>query len=201
MSKNNKNRTNCASDDSLQKELRKEFESSFANCDCKDENCNCNSSKDIKSKNIKTDNEENTCNCDDSNYLEIARRLKAEFENYKKRNAEVGRTSYLNGVFTSILKLLPVIDSFQQAKGNITDDAVLSGIDMIYNQLISAFNELGVAKIDCLGKVFDPNYHNAVLTAKDENYPDETILEEYQPGFTLGERVIRHSVVKINKLS
>ena len=135
-----------------------------------------------------------------SEYLELAQRIKAEFENYKKRNADLSTTSYNNGVASAVTKILPVIDSFNQARSNITDAAVLSGVDLIYNQLMSALEELNVEKIDCLGKIFDPNYHNAVLVGKDEAYPNETILEEYQAGFTLSGKVIRHSTVKVNKL-
>ncbi len=137
----------------------------------------------------------------ESEYLELAQRIKAEFENYKRRNAEIATTSYNNGIAVTVEKLLPAIDSFNQAKSNITDDAVLSGIDLIYNQMMKALNELNVHKIDCLGKVFDPNLHNAVLVGKDEAYPDDTVLEEYQSGFMLGDKVIRHSTVKVNRLN
>ena len=147
-----------------------------------------------------------TCECkqdqDDkaAEYLELAQRIKAEFENYKKRNAEIANTSYSNGVATAVSKMLPVIDSFNQARTNITDSAVLSGVDLIYNQLMQALNGLGVEKIDCLGKLFDPNLHNAVLVGNDESYPNETVLEEYQSGFIMNGKVIRHSTVKVNKL-
>lgn len=149
-------------------------------CSCGDE-CNCNHSKETE-------------------YLELAQRIKAEFDNYKKRNAEISRMSFENGVGTAIMKLLPAIDSFNQAKSNIQDTSVLSGIDLIFNQVMNAFNELGVKKIESVGCLFDPNLHNAVLTEHNENYGEDIILEEYQPGFIMGDKVIRHSVVKINKL-
>ena len=170
--------------------------------------------KDMK-KTCGCNKEENECKCEGEchcdkeeikqadkaqEYLELAQRLKAEFENYKKRNAELSATSYNNGVATAVTKLLPVIDSFSQARSNITDSAVLSGVDLIYNQLINALKELNVEQIDCLGKVFDPNLHNAVLVGKDEAYPNDTILEEYQAGFVMNDKVIRHSTVKVNRL-
>jgi len=133
-------------------------------------------------------------------YLELAQRIKAEFENYKKRNADISTQSYNNGVVSAVIKLLPVIDSFNQARSNITDQAVLSGVDLIFNQLMKALNDLNVEKIDSLGKVFDPNFHEAVLIGQDESYPAETVLEEYQAGFTMNGKVIRPASVKVNKL-
>ena len=171
--------------------------------------------KNVEEKEVKKgchckENEE-TCSCGDdcnchnkedkaSEYLELAQRIKAEFENYKKRNAEITQVSYNNGIANTVLKLLPAIDSFNQARSNIADATVLSGIDLIFNQLMKGLNELGVEKIDCLGKIFDPNIHNAVLVGNDETYPNETILEEYQAGFIMNGKVIRPSSVKVNKL-
>lgn len=137
----------------------------------------------------------------EAEYLELAQRLKAEFDNYKKRNAEVASVSYANGIVALTTKLLPALDSFQQAKSNIKDETVLSGIDLIYDQIMKALNDVGVEKINCLGNLFDPNFHNAVLTEHNEDYPDQTVLEEYQAGFVLKDKLIRPSVVKINKLS
>lgn len=135
-------------------------------------------------------------------YLELAQRIKAEFENYKKRNAEVVTQSFDNGVSHTVAKLLPAIDSFKQAKSSITDENTLKGLDLVLNQILRAFEELGVTKIQAEGEMFDPNFHNAVFTGSEPDKPDGIILQEFQEGFILkNERVIRHSVVKINKLS
>ena len=137
----------------------------------------------------------------EAEYLEIAQRIKAEFENYKKRNAEIMTQSFDNGVAHTIEKLLPAIDSFKQAKNSITDENTLKGLDLVLNQIFKAFEELGVTKIEAVGQVFDPNYHNAVLAGNDPEQPNEIILDEFQEGFIFkNEKVIRHSVVKINKL-
>lgn len=134
-------------------------------------------------------------------YLELAQRLKAEFENYKKRNADVVAQSFDNGICHTVSKLLPAIDSFKQAKSSITDENVIKGLDLVLNQILTAFEELGVTKIKAKGEMFDPNFHNAVLTGNEPNEPDGIILDEFQEGFILkNDRVIRHSVVKINKL-
>lgn len=137
----------------------------------------------------------------EAEYLELAQRIKAEFENYKKRNAEVVSQSFDNGVTHTVEKLLPAIDSFKQAKASIQDESVLKGLDLVLSQILNAFSELGVTKIPAVGEQFDPNFHNAVLVGKEEDKEDGVILDEYQEGFILkNERVIRHSVVKINKL-
>ena len=95
-------------------------------------------------------------------YLELAQRIKAEFENYKKRNSEVVTQSFDNGVAHTVAKLLPAIDSFKQAKVT-TDENMQKGLDLVLNQILKAFEELGVTKIQAEGEMFDPNYHNAVL--------------------------------------
>lgn len=170
-----------------------------------------NENKKDKKQNSKEfeNNQAHTCKCDDCNcdnpskekeYLEIAQRIQAEFENYKKRNSEIATKSYHNGIGAVVNKLLPALDSFQQAKSNIKDVQMLSGLDLIYNQIMSALDSFGVKKIDCLGKIFDPNFHDAVLVEKNEKYEDEVVLEEYQAGFIMNDKVLRPSSVKINKL-
>lgn len=143
----------------------------------------------------------NTPQSKEAEYLELAQRIKAEFDNYKKRNAEVMTQSFDNGVMHTIEKLLPAIDSFKQAKGSIEDENTLKGLDLVLAQILKSFEELGVTKINAVGEKFDPNYHNAVLVGNDPEKPNESILDEFQEGFIFkNEKVIRHSVVKINKL-
>ena len=179
-------------------------------CNCNDEhrcneNCTCNHDDHCS---CGCDGHEN-CGCGDdcschgkeNEYLELAQRLKAEFDNYKRRNADLSAQSFNNGVASTVTRLLPAIDSFKQAKANIEDEDTLKGLSMIEGLILSAFKELNVEKIDCLGKEFNPNLHNAVLTGQDETKPDGVVLEEYQEGFKMGDRIIRYSVVKINKLS
>lgn len=135
-------------------------------------------------------------------YLELAQRIKAEFENYKKRNAEISIQSFDNGVVSTIERLLPAMDSFKQAKESIKDESSLKGIDLVLSQILKAFEGLGVTKINAVGQQFDPNYHNAVLVGKDPKKPDNEVLSEFQEGFVYkNDRVIRHSVVQINKLN
>ena len=175
------------------------------NCTCGDE-CHCNDehrcNPDCTCGEEKCDcGDDCSCHGKEAEYLELAQRIKAEFDNYKRRNQEITAQSFNNGVASTVTRLLPAIDSFKQAKANIKDEDTLKGIDMIEGLILKAFKELNVEKIDCIGKEFDPNLHNAVLTGEDQEKEDNIILEEYQEGFKLGDRVIRHSVVQINKLS
>lgn len=133
-------------------------------------------------------------------YLDMAQRLKADFDNYKRRNEESTKQSYNLGVSYAVEKLLTVVDSVTQAKSKITDPNTLQGLDLIEKQCLSAFASLGVSKIDSLEKPFDPNFHNAVMTVSDATKPDNVVVDELQAGFMLGDKVIRHSVVRINKL-
>ncbi len=147
--------------------------------------------------------EKHECNAEPKTdeYLLLAQRIKAEFENYKKRNAEISTMSFDNGVAVTVEKMLPAIDAFKQAKASINDDNVKKGLDMILGQILNGFASLGVSKIECVGKAFDPNYHNAVLVGNEPDKEDGVVLEEYQEGFIYKDKVIRHSVVKINKLT
>jgi molecular chaperone GrpE len=138
----------------------------------------------------------------ETEYLELAQRIKAEFENYKKRNAEITIQSFDNGVARVVEKLLPAMDSFKQAKASIQDENTLKGLDLVYSQILKAFEEMGIYRIKAVGEQFDPNFHNAVLVGNDEDKLDNEVLCEFQEGFIMKDnRVIRHSVVQINKLS
>ncbi len=175
-------------------------------CDCKDCKCeedinqhqHCNCDDDCHC-------EDNECHCEEKNenpainYLEVAQRIQAEFENYKRRTKDVESTAYNNGIINAVRNLLPVIDGFNQAKENIKDENILKGLNNIYKLIFTALEKLGVKAIECVGKKFDPNFHNAVVAIEDNHYESGVVLEEFQQGFMLGDVVIRHSVVKINK--
>lgn len=161
------------------------------NCSCKeDKNCECNS---------ELHGELNDVSEDALGYLEIAQRITADFENYKRRNADIATTSFNNGVYAFIEKLLPVFDSFKQARLTIKDENALKGLEIIHTQLVNALKSFGVEKIECEGKIFDPNLHNAVMVENNSELEEDLITEELQEGFKSNSKVIRHSVVKINK--
>lgn len=158
--------------------------------------------KEAEEQFLKNANENVETESKELEYLELAQRIKAEFENYKKRNAEISIQSFDNGVVSTIERLLPAMDSFKQAKESIKDENLLKGVDLVLNQILKAFESLGVTKINAIGEQFNPNFHNAVLVGNDPEKPDNEILSEFQEGFIYkNDRVIRHSVVQINKLN
>jgi len=125
-------------------------------------------------------------------------RLAAEYDNYRKRSAKEREMIYTDARTDAISKLLPVYDNLERAlKMECTDDSYYKGVEMIMTQLIETFDNMGIKEIPAIGEPFDPNRHNAVLTIVDPNLGENIIAEEYQKGFTLGDRVIRFSTVVV----
>lgn len=125
----------------------------------------------------------------------------AEFDNYRKRTEKEKAQMYDIGVKSIIEKLLPIVDNFERGLGTITEkekeSAFAQGIEMIYKQLANALEEIGVKKIEAVGKEFDPLYHNAVMHGEDENLGENIISDEFQKGYIYRDQVVRHSMVKV----
>ena len=126
-------------------------------------------------------------------------RLYADFENYKKRKEKEILSSYTNGKIGAVEELLSVVDNFDRALVSIENDdsQFAQGIKMVSKQLYEALDKLGVKPIEALGKQFDPNLHNAVMHIEDENFGENEVVEEFLKGYICGDRVIRHSMVKV----
>jgi molecular chaperone GrpE len=125
--------------------------------------------------------------------------LQAEFENYKKRT-EKENCEFIKIANEDLIKaLLPIIDNFELAfKSCRVKDDFYKGTELIYSQLIDALRSQGLKHIDCIGKGFDPYYHEVLITEESGEEPN-TIIEELQKGYLLHDKVIRHSKVKIAK--
>ncbi len=125
--------------------------------------------------------------------------LQAEFENYKKRAAKENCELIKCASEDLILRILPIIDNFEIALKSCREkDGFYKGMELIYSQLIDTLHSQGLKHIDCIGKKFDPYYHEVLLT-EESNEPENKILEELQKGYMLNDKVIRHSKVKIAK--
>ncbi len=128
-------------------------------------------------------------------------RSMAEFENYRKRSEKEKSLMFDMGVKSMIEKILPVIDNFERGFGTISEKekegAFAQGIEMIYKQLISALEDVGVKPIDAVGKEFDPNYHNAVMHGEDDAVGENIITDEFQKGYMYRDTVVRYSMVKV----
>ena len=125
-------------------------------------------------------------------------RLMAEFDNYKKRSAKERENIYTDVRVDTVAKFLPVYDNLERAlKAETADEAYKKGVEMTFNQLLDVFKKLGVEEIESVGKTFDPNLHNAVMHVEDEEKGENEIVEEFQKGFKVNDKVIRFSMVKV----
>ena len=125
-------------------------------------------------------------------------RLMAEFDNYKKRSARERENIYTDVRVDTVTKFLPVFDNLERAmKTETADEAYKKGVEMTFNQLMDVFKKLGVEEIESVGKPFDPAVHNAVMHVEDAERGENEIVEEFQKGFRIGDKVIRFSMVKV----
>ena len=130
-------------------------------------------------------------------------RKAAEFENYKRRteNDQLSLLTYAAESF--IKKLLPVVDDFERSLEHINDaqdiDAIKNGLKLIYEKFMKVLEEQGVKKIEAVGKVFDVDFHEALLQRADDSVEPNTVLEEIEKGFKYKDKVIRHSKVIVSE--
>ena len=126
------------------------------------------------------------------------KRNMAEFDNFRKRTEKEKSSMYIIGAKDIVEKILPVVDNFERGLAQAPeDDAFADGMKMIYKQLISTLNDLGVQPIEAVGKEFDPNFHNAVMHVEDEEAGENVVVEEFQKGYLYKDHVVRHSMVKV----
>ncbi len=126
-------------------------------------------------------------------------RLQADFENFRRRTRQEKEELSTLVAENIVLELLPVVDNFERALTSVADDAssVRSGVELIFRQMKSALEKLGVSAIEATGKAFDPNQHQAVMRVEDADQEDGMIVEELQKGYKVKTRVIRPSMVKV----
>ena len=129
------------------------------------------------------------------------KRQLAEFENFRNRTEKEKSRMYEFGARDVIEKMLPVVDNFERGLAAIQEaekgGPVASGMEMIYKQIMTTLEGLGVTPIDALNKPFDPNFHNAVMHVEDDEIEESTVVEEFQKGYIYKEHVIRYSMVKV----
>ena len=137
-------------------------------------------------------------------YLAMMQRISADFDNYKKRAQKERESSYQDATAEAVQAFIPVLDNFERAlkaqdviDSDQGDSAFRKGLELLLRQFKESFVKLGVKEILSLGEKFDPNLHNAVMHIDDPSYGDGEIIEELQKGYLIGEKVIRHSMVKV----
>jgi len=135
-------------------------------------------------------------------YLGIAQRVQAEFENYKRRNRTALQDACQVAADETILAFLPVLDNLQRALAAAKDsedpEDIVTGVEMVIKQFGDILAQMEVAPIEAVGKPFDPTYHHAVMKVEAED-PEQadTVVEELQKGYIRKDKVIRYSMVKV----
>jgi molecular chaperone GrpE len=135
----------------------------------------------------------------DNRYL----RLQADFDNFRRRTRLESEASEKYRAQKLALDLLQSLDNFERAlkveADNEQTKTLLQGMEMVYRGLVEALKKEGVEAIESVGKEFDPNFHQAVMTGEDDNFGSNIVIEEFQKGYMLKDRVLRPSMVKVNQ--
>ena len=128
-------------------------------------------------------------------------RQMAEFDNFRKRTEKEKSAMYEIGAKDIIEKILPVVDNFERGLGAVTEeqkeDSFVAGMEMIYKQIMTTLDSVGVKAIEAVGNEFDPDFHNAVMHVEDEEVGENIVVEEFQKGYKYRDTVVRHSMVKV----
>ena len=128
-------------------------------------------------------------------------RQMAEFDNFRKRTEKEKSHMYEVGAKDIIDKILPVVDNFERGLGAVGEEEkenpFVQGMEMVYKQLMTTLEEVGVKPIEAVGKEFDPEFHNAVMHVEDENFGENIVTEEFQKGYAYRDSIVRHSMVKV----
>ena len=125
----------------------------------------------------------------------------AEFENFRKRSEKEKSQMFEIGAKTVVEKMLPVIDNFERGLQGVPEEEkdapFVQGVELVYKQLLTVFDELEVKPIDAVGTEVDPNLHNAVMMVDNDELESGMVAEEMQKGYLYKDSVVRHSMVKV----
>ena len=125
-------------------------------------------------------------------------RLAAEYDNYLKRTAKEKEGIYANAKIDTIKPFLAVLDNLERGVSQFEEgDAHRQGLELICKQFEEVLTKLNVAEIPALGEKFDPEKHNAVMHTEDETAAENTVVEVFQKGYTLGDKILRFAMVKV----
>ena len=128
-------------------------------------------------------------------------RQMAEFENFRKRSEKEKSAMFETGAKSVIEKILPVVDNFERGLATIPEEEKGSpfadGMNMIYRQLMTELENMGVKPIEAVGQEFNPDLHNAVMQVESEEYDSGVVAQELQKGYMYKDSVVRHSMVAV----
>ncbi len=137
-----------------------------------------------------------------SEYLDHLQRLQAEFDNYKKRvdREKAELIKYASAELVS--ELIDIMENLERgvasAKGSDDIDSIVKGMEMVSTQLKDILGSRGLKPIEAVGKKFDPHYHEAMMMTPTDEYPYNTVIEEFQQGYMIKDKVIRYSKVRVS---
>lgn len=129
-------------------------------------------------------------------------RLNADFQNFRKRSEKEKTELYKYANEKLIIDLLPLVDNMERALDHIDEEnkaSVVDGLKMIHKSFMDTLAKNDVEAINAIGEEFDPQIHNAVMMEESEEHESNKVIEEFQKGYRLKEKVIRHSMVKVSK--
>lgn len=127
-------------------------------------------------------------------------RLYAEYDNFRKRSAKEREGVYSDAYCDALTQILPILDNLERAAQFSAEDAespMAKGLELTLKSFVETMNKMGVSEIEALNKDFDPNLHNAVMHIEDENAGENTVVEVFMKGYKKGDKVLRHSMVKV----
>lgn len=129
------------------------------------------------------------------------KRQMAEFDNFRKRTEKEKSQMFETGAKSVIEKILPVVDNFERGLAAIPEEekgsGFADGMNMIYKQLMTELESIGVKPIEAVGEEFNPEFHNAVMQVESEEYESGIVAQELQKGYTYRDSVVRHSMVAV----
>ena len=126
-------------------------------------------------------------------------RLFAEYDNFRKRSAKEKEGIYADAYIDALAQILPVLDNLERAAAYENSDAesLKKGLELTLKSFAETLSKMGVKEIEAAGETFDPNLHNAVMHIDDENYGESEVVEVFAKGYARGDKVLRHSMVKV----
>ncbi len=132
-------------------------------------------------------------------YLALAQRTQADFDNFRRRNESVRADAHVEGQRSVLKAMLPVLDNLERALAADTPDGdpLRTGVEMTHKQLLTVFEKLGVTEVNRLGEKFDPNVEDAIMQGTAEEGEPGTVCMVFQKGYVMGSNVLRHAMVKV----
>lgn len=142
--------------------------------------------------------EENTADKELADTKDQLLRITAEYANFRKRSEKEKQDAYVFAKSETIKELLPVIDNLERALASESEDydSLKKGVEITFNSLVDTLGKLGVEIFGTPGEEFDPNLHNAVMHIEDENYKNGEIVDVFQKGYKISDKIIRPAMVK-----